>query len=217
MTTVTDRPKGTSPRSISGLLPFLRPYRLQIGLALLFLVMAAVSTLAFPLALRSLIDGGLVSSDKGASVMALRNHFFALFGVAVALGVFSAARFYTVSWLGERVTADIRNAVYSHVLRQSPQFFETTQTGEVLSRLSADTTLVQTVVGSSLSMGLRNAVMGIGALGILIWTNPYVMLQVLLVLVLIVMPAMWFGRKVRICPALAKTALRTPALSPLRC
>ena len=197
MTTATDRPKGTSPRSISGLLPFLRPYRLQIGLALLFLVMAAVSTLAFPLALRSLIDGGLVSTDKGESVMALRNHFFALFGVAVALGIFSAARFYTVSWLGERVTADIRNAVYSHVLRQSPQFFETTQTGEVLSRLSADTTLVQTVVGSSLSMGLRNAVMGIGALGILIWTNPYVMLQVLLVLVLIVMPAMWFGRKVR--------------------
>jgi ATP-binding cassette, subfamily B, bacterial len=197
MTTVSDRPKGTSPRSISGLLPFLRPYRLQISLALLFLVMAAVSTLAFPLALRSLIDGGLVSSDKGASVMALRNHFFALFGVAVALGVFSAARFYTVSWLGERVTADIRNAVYAHVLRQSPEFFETTQTGEVLSRLSADTTLVQTVVGSSLSMGLRNAVMGIGALGILIWTNPYVMLQVLGALVLIVMPSMYFGRKVR--------------------
>ena len=200
MTTATDRPKGTSPRSISGLLPFLRPYRLQIGLALLFLVMAAVSTLAFPLALRSLIDGGLVKadiSDKGETVMALRDHFFALFGVAVALGMFSAARFYTVSWLGERVTADIRNAVYSHVLRQSPEFFETTQTGEVLSRLSADTTLVQTVVGSSLSMGLRNAVMGIGALAVLIWTNPWVMLQVLGALVLIVMPAMWFGRKVR--------------------
>jgi ATP-binding cassette, subfamily B, bacterial len=197
MTTASDRPKGTSPRSISGLLPFLRPYRLQIGLALLFLVMAAVSTLAFPLALRSLIDGGLVTTDKGAQVMALRNHFFALFGVAVALGVFSAARFYTVSWLGERVTADIRNAVYSHVLRQSPQFFETTQTGEVLSRLSADTTLVQTVVGSSLSMGLRNLVMGVGALGVLIWTNPWVMLQVLGALVLIVMPSMYFGRKVR--------------------
>jgi ATP-binding cassette, subfamily B, bacterial len=200
MTTASDRPKGTSPRSISGLLPFLRPYRLQIGLALLFLVMAAVSTLAFPLALRSLIDGGLVKADvadKGATVMALRDHFFALFGVAVALGMFSAARFYTVSWLGERVTADIRNAVYAHVLRQSPQFFETTQTGEVLSRLSADTTLVQTVVGSSLSMGLRNLVMGVGALAVLIWTNPWVMLQVLGALVLIVMPAMYFGRKVR--------------------
>ncbi len=100
--------------------------------------------------------------------------------MAVALGVFSAARFYTVSWLGERVTADLRNAVYAHVLRQSPDFFETTQTGEVLSRLTADTTLVQTVVGSSLSMGLRNAVMGSGALAMLVWTNPYVMVQVLL-------------------------------------
>jgi ATP-binding cassette subfamily B protein len=102
-----------------------------------------------------------------------------------------------VSWLGERVTADIRNAVYHHVLEQSPEFFETTQTGEVLSRLSADTTLVQTVVGSSLSMGLRNAVLGLGALSVLIWTNPIVMLQVTLVLVLIVMPSLWFGRRVR--------------------
>ncbi len=200
MTTASDRPKATSPRSISGLVPFLRPYKLQIGLAGLFLVLAAVSTLAFPLALRSLIDGGLVKTDitdKGTTVMALRNHFFELFGVAVALGIFSAARFYTVSWLGERITTDVRNAVYSHVLKQSPEFFETTQTGEVLSRLSADTVLVQTVVGSSLSMGLRNLVMGAGALGILIWTNPYVMFQVLVILVLVVMPAMYFGRKVR--------------------
>ena len=158
-------PAPASPRSLSGLLPFLRPYRGRIGLALVFLVLAAVATLAFPVALRSLIDGGLVQSDKGGQAMALREHFFALFAVAVALGLFSAARFYMVSWLGERVTADVRNAVYAHVLEQSPEFFETTQTGEVLSRLSADTTLVQTVVGSSLSMGLRNAVMGLGALG----------------------------------------------------
>jgi ATP-binding cassette subfamily B protein len=192
-----ERAKSQSPKSLSGLLPFLRPYRAQIALAGVFLVMAALATLAFPLALRSLIDGGLVQSDKGAQVMGLRDHFAALFGVAVALGVFSAARFYMVSWLGERVTADLRNAVYGHVLQQSPEFFETTQTGEVLSRLTADTTLVQTVVGSSLSMGLRNAVMGIGALGILIWTNPVVMLQVLLVLVLIVLPSLWFGRRVR--------------------
>ncbi|VTU23322.1 Putative multidrug export ATP-binding/permease protein [Variovorax sp. SRS16] len=186
-----------SPKSLSGLAPFLRPYRVQIALAGLFLVLAAATTLVFPLALRSLIDGGLVSSDKGAQTMALRDHFVALFGVAVALGLFSAARFYTVSWLGERVTANLRNAVYAHVLHQSPAFFETTQTGEVLSRLTADTTLVQTVVGSSLSMGLRNAVMGIGALGILVWTNPYVMVQVLGILVLVVLPSMWFGRRVR--------------------
>jgi ATP-binding cassette subfamily B protein len=186
-----------SPRSLSGLLPFLRPYRVRIVLAIVFLVMAAVATLAFPVALRSLIDGGVVQTDNGARVMAMRDHFVALFGVAFALGLFSAGRFYMVSWLGERVTADLRNAVYGHVLQQSPEFFETTQTGEVLSRLSVDTTLVQTVVGSSLSMGLRNLVMGIGALGMLIWTNPVVMFQVLIVLVLIVVPSVLFGRRVR--------------------
>jgi ATP-binding cassette, subfamily B, bacterial len=193
----TPAPAKASPRSLSGLRPFLQPYRGRIGLALLFLVLAAMATLAFPIALRYLIDGGLVQTDRGAQVMAMREHFAALFGVAVALGLFSAGRFYMVSWLGERVTADLRNAVYGHVLKQSPEFFETTQTGEVLSRLSADTTLVQTVVGSSLSMGLRNAVMGIGALGMLIWTNPYVMVQVLGVLLLIVAPSVWFGRRVR--------------------
>jgi ATP-binding cassette subfamily B protein len=193
----SERQKSQNPRSLSGLLPFLQPYHGRIGLAFVFLVLAAVATLVFPLALRSLIDGGLVGGNKGEQVMALREHFGVLFGVAVALGLFSAARFYMVSWLGERVTADLRNAVYSHVLKQSPEFFETTQTGEVLSRLTADTTLVQTVVGSSLSMGLRNLVMGIGALGILVWTNPYVMFQVLGVLILIVMPSLWFGRRVR--------------------
>jgi len=193
----TERPKSKSPKSLTGLLPFLRPYRARIGLALVFLVMAATATLAFPIALRMLIDGGLVQGDKGDQMMAMREHFFALFGVATALGVFSACRFYMVSWLGERVTADIRDAVYAHVLHQSPEFFETTQTGEVLSRLSADTTLVQTVVGSSLSMGLRNMVLGLGALSVLVWTNPLVMLQVLAVLVLIVIPSLWFGRRVR--------------------
>ena len=166
------------------------------------MVMAALATLVFPLALRSLIDGGLVTGDtsdagKGTQLLALRDHFFELFAVAAALGLFSAGRFYMVSWLGERVTADLRNAVYSHVLKQSPEFFETTQTGEVLSRLTGDTTLVQTVVGSSLSMGLRNAVMGVGALIMLVYTNPYLMVQVLGVLVLVVAPSAWFGRRVR--------------------
>ncbi|MES2280693.1 MAG: ABC transporter transmembrane domain-containing protein [Pseudomonadota bacterium] len=196
-----DAPKG-SPRSLSGLVPFLRPYWGRIALAGFFLVMAAIATLVFPLALRSLIDGGLVNGNmtaagKGEQLVALRSHFFELFAVAAALGLFSAGRFYMVSWLGERVTADLRNAVYSHVVQQSPEFFETTQTGEVLSRLTGDTTLVQTVVGSSLSMGLRNAVMGVGALVMLIYTNPYLMFQVLGVLVLIVAPSVWFGRRVR--------------------
>ena len=144
--TSSNPPKG-SPRSLSGLVPFLRPYWGRIGLAGFFLVMAAIATLVFPLALRSLIDGGLVNAsmsdaDKGEQLLNLRQHFFELFAVAAALGLFSAGRFYMVSWLGERVTADLRNAVYSHVVRQSPEFFETTQTGEVLSRLTGDTTLV---------------------------------------------------------------------------
>lgn len=193
----TERAKSQNAKSLSGLFPFLSPYRGRIALAFVFLILAAVATLAFPLALRSLIDGGLIKSEHGNQVMALREHFAVLFGVAVALGLFSAARFYMVSWLGERITADLRNAVYKHVLGQSPEFFETTQTGEVLSRLTVDTTLVQTVVGSSLSMGLRNLVMGVGALGILIWTNPYVMFQVTGVLVLVVLPSLWFGRRVR--------------------
>ena len=160
-------------------------------------MLAAVSTLVFPVALRSLIDQGFVAADPGERVMAMREHFFALFAVGAALGLFSALRFYMVTWLGERVTADLRNAVYSHVVTQSPQFFETTQTGEVLSRLTTDTTLVQTVVGSSLSMGLRNAVLGIGAMAMLIVTNPYVMTQVLGILVLVVLPSLYFGRRVR--------------------
>ncbi len=190
-------PAAATPRSLTGLLPFLRPYRGRIALAVLFLALAAATTLIFPLALRGLIDGGLSASEKGSQLVGLRSHFLELFAVAVALGLFSAARFYMVSWLGERVTADLRLAVYSHVLEQSPEFFETTQTGEVLSRLTTDTTLVQTVVGSQLSLGLRNFVMGLGALAMLVWTNPYVMTQVLLIIVLVVLPSMWFGRRVR--------------------
>ena len=188
---------GKNVRSLSGLAPFLRPYRRRIALAGVFLVLAAVSTLVFPVALKSLIDQGIVAADPGDRVLALRGHFFALFGVGAALGLFSALRFYMVTWLGERVTADLRNAVYAHVVKQSPEFFETTQTGEVLSRLTTDTTLVQTVVGSSLSMGLRNGVMCIGAMTMLIVTNPVVMAQVLGILVLVVLPSVYFGRRIR--------------------
>jgi ATP-binding cassette subfamily B protein len=192
-----ERPKPNNPKSISGLWPFLRPYRWRMALAGAFLLLAAAATLAFPVAMKHLIDQGLVPANRSEQAMLLQGQFVNLFGVAVALGCFSAARFYMVSWLGERVTADLRLAVYSHVLRQSPEFFETTQTGEVLSRLTTDTTLVQTVVGSSLSMGLRNAVMGLGAMGMLLWSHPQVVGLVLLVVLGVVMPAMWFGRRVR--------------------
>jgi ATP-binding cassette subfamily B protein len=189
------RPRSRSVRSLSGLLPFLRPYRGRIAVALLFLLLAAGSTLAFPMALRWLIDTGMLHAQ--ASRAALGWHFAVLFGLAVALGVFSAARFYMVSWLGERITADVRSAVYAHVLRQSPQFFEHTQTGEVLSRLTTDTTLVQTVVGTSFSMGLRNVVVLLGGMTMLVVTNPGLMLGVLVVIALVVAPAVFIGRRVR--------------------
>ncbi len=197
MSKTLTRPAASTPRSLSGLTPFLRPYRLRIALAGVFLLLAALSTLAFPVALKVLIDQGLIASDPGERMVALRGHFLQLFAVGAALGMFSAARFYMVSWLGERITADLRDAVYSHVVRQSPEFFESTQTGEVVSRLTTDTTLVQTVVGSSLSMGLRNVVMGIGALIALVVTNPVVMTQVMGILVLVELPTLIFGRRVR--------------------
>jgi ATP-binding cassette, subfamily B, bacterial len=182
------------PSSLSGLLPFLKPYRWALGLAAVFLLLAAGTTLAFPWALRQLIDQGLAS---GGSAEQLAQHFVALFAVALALAVFSSLRYYAVSWLGERITTDVRNAVYAHVLEQSPAFFENTQSGEVLSRLTNDTTLVQTVVGSSFSMGLRNLVMGLGAMAMLVWTNPVLMLQVMVVLLLVVLPSVFLGRRVR--------------------
>jgi ATP-binding cassette subfamily B protein len=181
-------------QSLSGLLPFFKPYRVGLGFAALFLLLAAGTTLAFPWVLRQLIDQGL---STGAPADQLSGNFLQLFGVAAALAVFSAGRFYMVSWLGERITADLRNAVYGHVLQQSPAFFETTQSGEVLSRLTNDTTLVQTVVGSSFSMGLRNLVMGTGALLMLVWTNPVLMLQVVAVLAAVIFPSVYLGRRVR--------------------
>jgi ATP-binding cassette subfamily B protein len=184
----------SSPQSLSGLLPFIRPYRVQVACAGLFLMLAAATTLAFPWALRTLIDQGLVDH---AAPDVLATKFLELFMVAVALAVFSAARFYTVSWLGEKITVDLKNKVYAHVLQQSPTFFETTQSGEVLSRLTSDATLIQTVVGSSLSMGLRNLVMGVGAMVMLVWTNPWLMFQVMGVLAVVVFPSVYLGRRVR--------------------
>ncbi len=197
MSTPSTPANGQSIRPLAALRPFLAPYRGRIALAGLFLVLAALTTLVLPLALRTLIDQGFVSPDPGERVMQMRQHFLALFAVGAALGIFSASRYFMVTWLGERITSDIKRAVYAHVLRQSPEFFETTQTGEVLSRLTADTTLIQTVVGTSVSMGLRNAIMTAGALAMLIVTNPLVMAQVLGGLVLLVLPAIAYGRRVR--------------------
>jgi ATP-binding cassette subfamily B protein len=184
---------------LRGLLPFVAPYRAQIALALLFLLLAAGTTLALPYAVRVLVDQGLAGPDAelGARLVAIRRYFGLLFAVAVALGVFTAARFFMVSWLGDRITTDLRQAVYAHVLQQSPQFFETLKTGEVLSRLTTDTTVIQNAVGSSISMGLRNAVLFAGGIAMLVATSPRLMLTVVGVIALVVVPAMLIGRRVR--------------------
>ncbi len=185
---------------LRALLPFVAPYRKQIALALLFLALAAASTLALPYAVKLLVDGGLAlpaGTQLGDRLVAIREHFLLLFGVAVLLGTFTAARFYMVTWIGERVTADLRQAVYAHVLQQSPQFFETLKTGEVLSRLTTDTTVIQNAVGSSISMGLRNSVLFVGGLAMLVATSPRLMLTVAGIIVLVVLPALAIGRRVR--------------------
>ena len=198
-TAATGAPPPARLRPLRALLPFVGRYKPQIALALLFLLLAAASTLALPYAVKLLVDGGLAmpSAEAGARLAAIRNHFLGLFGVAVSLGVFTAARFYMVTWIGERVTTDLRQAVYSHVLQQSPQFFETLKTGEVLSRLTTDTTVIQSAVGSSISMGLRNAVLFAGGLAMLIATSPGLMLTVAGIIVLVVLPAIVIGRRVR--------------------
>ena len=192
-------PPAVKLRPLRSLIPYVAGYKRQIALALLFLLLAAASTLALPYAVKLLVDGGLAlpAAEAGARLAAIRNHFVGLFGVAVALGVFTAARFYMVTWIGERVTTDLRQAVYSHVLQQSPQFFETLKTGEVLSRLTTDTTVIQNAVGSSISMGLRNAVLFAGGLAMLIATSPGLMLTVAGIIVLVVLPAIVIGRRVR--------------------
>ncbi|MDI9335255.1 MAG: ABC transporter transmembrane domain-containing protein [Cytophagales bacterium] len=178
---------------LKSLIPFFAPYKRQIAIAGMALLAAALATLALPVVLRGLIDAGFSQGISDAQ----QAKFIVVFGVAVAIGVFTALRFYMVSWLGERVTADVRSKVYAHVIYQSPEFFETTRSGEVLSRLNTDTTVIQTLVGSSLSMGLRSSVMMLGAIAMLVYTAPMVMGLVLLLIVLVVIPAVSIGRRVR--------------------
>jgi ATP-binding cassette subfamily B protein len=183
--------------ALKGLLPFLRPYRRQFLFAGIALLVAAGATLAIPYAFKQMIDHGFGAKGGGASAASVNTTFLALFGVAAILAVATAARYYTVSWLGERVTADIRSAVYRHVVEQSPEFFETTRTGEVLSRLTTDTTLIQTVVGTSISLALRNTLLFVGGLAMLFVTSAKLTSIILGLLVLVVVPIVLFGRRVR--------------------
>jgi ATP-binding cassette, subfamily B, bacterial len=190
-------PKKAKLSAFRGLGPFLAPYRKQFMLAGIALVVAAGSTLAIPYAFKQMIDLGFGGPAGGKSIQNVNMVFLALFGVASILALATAARFYTVSWLGERITADIRAAVYRHVITQSPQFFETTASGEVISRLTTDTTLIQAMVGTSISMALRNVLLFIGGLIMLFITSPKLSAIIIGLLVLVVVPIVFFGRRVR--------------------
>lgn len=174
-------------------MPFILQYPWRVIGAFVSLVLAAVSTLTLPVAVRYVIDNGFSGTDAAAVDI----YFKAMMGVAVVIGIASASRFYFVSWLGERVTSDLRLAVYSHITKLSPSFFEVTKTGEVLSRLTADTTLIKTVVGSSASIALRNIFMFIGAAIMLSITSLSLSSLAVLILPMIIIPMILFGRMVR--------------------
>ena len=189
---IEDRPKGDSVDVLRHIAGFLRPYRLRIVLALASLIVAAGAVLAIGQALRRVVDFGF-SADSTV----LDQYFLALLGVVALLAVATYGRYYAVSSLGERVVADIRRKVYEHVVGLSPEFFESTRTGEILSRLTTDTTLIQSVVGSSASVALRNMMIFVGGSILLIVSSPKLTGLVFLIVLLVVLPIVFFGRRVR--------------------
>ena len=187
------RPKARSLAPLRQLAPFLKPYRVAIAVAFAALICSSTASLLIPPALGRLVQNGF----SQAMAAQIDQYFFPLIGIACALAVATAIRFYFVTWLGERVIADIRKAVFDHIIGLTPAFFEVTRTGEVLSRLTADTTLIQTVVGSSASVAARNFVMLIGALILLFVTSVKLTLLVIGIVVLVLLPLIGFGRWVR--------------------
>jgi ATP-binding cassette, subfamily B, bacterial len=166
-------------------------YKARWFWAFFFLALAAGATLSVPYVFRVLVDQGT------QDLSALHQPFLMLLGVSVVLAIATALRFYFMSWLGERVVADLRERVYARVLRQPPAYFETLQTGEVLSRLTADTTLVQTLVGTSISLSLRSLVLFAGGVTMMLLTSPFLAGLMVVLLVLVILPVLALGRKVR--------------------
>ena len=189
----TTRPTGSSLKPLRALVPFILNYRGTLIAALAALLVASAAMLALPVALRFLIDNGFVARDVGT----INRYFGWFFAAAAAFGAFAALRYYLVSWLGERVVADIRTAVYDRVIRMDPTFFETTRTGEVLSRLTADVTLVQSVSGVSLSIALRATVNLLGGLVMLALTSVKLTLYILMGIPVVIVPIIIIGRRIR--------------------
>jgi ATP-binding cassette subfamily B protein len=193
MSNDADRPRAKNLNPLRALLPFIRPYRGMLAAALVALLVASVAMLALPVALREVIDHVVTAKDSGA----LNRYLIGFLAASVIFGVSAALRFYLVTWLGERVVADLRAAVYRRVVRMDPLFYETTRVGEVLSRLTTDTTLVQAISGVNLSIILRSSLSLIGGLVMMGLTSAKLMGIMLVLIPVVVVPLIIIGRRVR--------------------
>ncbi|MBV8938917.1 MAG: ATP-binding cassette domain-containing protein [Alphaproteobacteria bacterium] len=180
-------------RLLLPLLAYLRPYRLRVALAGASILFTSAAVLGMGASLRYMVDYGL----NGTDTRLLDRGFLLMWGVIALLALASYGRYYLVAWLGERVVADIRQAIYAQLLRMDVTFFETTPTGELLSRLTTDTTLLQSVIGSTIAIALRNTLLLAGGLGLLLATSPRLTFFVLMMLPLVVIPILVLGRRVR--------------------
>ncbi|OGT78761.1 MAG: ABC transporter [Gammaproteobacteria bacterium RIFCSPLOWO2_02_FULL_56_15] len=188
-----DRPRASSVKQVRQILPFMRPYLAHLGVTLCFLILAALLALSIPVAVRQVIDHGFSTAEPAA----INSYFRYLLILALGFALFSALRYYFVMWLGERVVADIRARVYRQVIDMSPAFFESTPVGEVLSRLTTDTTLVQSVVGAGISIALRSTFTLCGGLIMLFVTSSRLAVLILVLFPVVVLPILLYGRKIR--------------------
>jgi len=190
---MTDRPKSKNFHVLLRLASFLKPYRMRVALAFIALSTTVSATLGLGQGLRQLIDNGFSAQNPDALDTAL----IVLLGLSVIMAVGSFMRFFMVSWIGERVVADMREAVFNRIMSLHSSFFEITKTGEILSRLTTDTTLLQSVIGSSVSVFLRNTLSLLGGMVMLFVTNAKLAGLVLLVVPLVIIPIIVYGRRVR--------------------
>jgi ATP-binding cassette subfamily B protein len=185
--------KRRSLKPLSSLLPYLKRYRGLVAGAIFFLGLAAATTLALPIAIRRMLDHGFNAADSGF----INKYFAMMIVMAVVLAIASAMRYYFVITIGERVVADLRRDVFAHVTRLSPSFFDINQSGEIVSRLTADTTQLKSAVGATASLALRNSILCLGAIAMMIYTSPRLSIMVLAAIPIIVFPLVAFGRSVR--------------------
>jgi len=180
-------------KPLGRLFPYLSRYKGLVGGAIVALILAAVTTLALPLAVRRMIDNGFSHSDARF----INTYFTMLMALALVLAAASALRYYFVITLGERIVADLRRDVFSHIVKLSPAFYDINQSGEIVSRLTADTVQIKSAVGASASLALRNLILCLGAMGMMIYTSPKLSALVLIAIPVIVFPLVAFGRSVR--------------------